>query len=81
MFGIAVKGMEEVIKQRIKAANDLFSAAVSRVKQPIEAMFNWMIEKTDVQRARKVSSTKDLIDYRMPRNLNNLTLLNDEKKL
>jgi hypothetical protein len=56
-----VKGMEEVIKQRIKAANDLFSTAVSRVRQPIEAMFNWLIQKTDIQRASKVRSTKGLM--------------------
>lgn len=57
----AVKGMEEVIKQRIKAANDLFSTAVSRVRQPIEAIFNWLIEKTDIQAASKVRSTKGLM--------------------
>lgn len=57
----AVKGMAEVIKQRIKAANDLFSTAVSRVRQPIEAIFNWLIEKTDIQRASKVRSTKGLM--------------------
>jgi hypothetical protein len=57
----AVKGMEEVIKQRIKASNDLFSTAVSRVRQPIEAMFNWLIQKTDIQRASKVRSTKGLM--------------------
>ena len=33
----AVKGMADVIKKRDKAANDLFSTAVSRVRQPIEA--------------------------------------------
>lgn len=57
----AVKDMEEVIKQRIKAANDLFSTAVSRVRQPIEAMFNWLIQKTDIQRASNVRSTKGLM--------------------
>lgn len=53
--------MEEVVKQRIKAANDLFSTAVSRVRQPIEAMFNWLIQKTDIQRASNVRSTKGLM--------------------
>lgn len=57
----AVKGMPDVIKQRIKAANDLFSTAVSRVRQPVEAIFNWLIEKTDIQRASKVRSTKGLM--------------------
>jgi len=57
----AVKGMPEVIKQRIKAANDFFSTAVSRVRQPVEAMFNWLIEKADIQKASKVRSTKGLM--------------------
>lgn len=57
----AIKGMPEVIKQRIKAANDLFSTAVSKVRQPIEAIFNWLIEKADIQKASKVRSTKGLI--------------------
>lgn len=35
-----VKAAAEVIKQKIKAANDLFSTAVSRVMEPVEAIFN-----------------------------------------
>jgi len=57
----AVKGMADVIKKRDKAANDLFSTAVSRVRQPIEAFFNWLIEKVDIQKAGKVRSTKGLL--------------------
>jgi len=57
----AVKGMEEVIKQRIKAADDLFSTAVSRIRQPVESIFNWLIEKADIQKASKVRSTKGLM--------------------
>jgi hypothetical protein len=57
----AVKNQPECIKQRDKAANDLFSTAVSRVRQPIESLFNWLIEKTDIQRASKVRSTKGLL--------------------
>jgi len=57
----ATKGMPEVVKQRNKAADDLFSTAVSKVRQPIEALFNWLIEKTDIQRASKVRSTKGLL--------------------
>jgi hypothetical protein len=56
-----VKGQSEELKQRDKAANDLFSTAVSRVRQPIESLFNWLIEKTDIQRASKVRSTKGLM--------------------
>jgi len=57
----AVKGQDETLKQRDKAANDLFSTAVSKVRQPIEALFNWLIEKTDIQRASKVRSAKGLL--------------------
>jgi Transposase DDE domain len=57
----AIKGQPDVIRQRDKAANDLFSTAVSTVRQPIESLFNWLIEKTDIQRASKVRSTKGLL--------------------
>lgn len=57
----AVKGQPEVIKQQNKAADDLFSKAVSTIRQPIESLFNWIIAKTDIQRANKVRSTKGLL--------------------
>jgi len=57
----AIKGQTEQEKQRNKAADDLFSKAVSTVRQPIEGFFNWLIEKTDFQRAGKVRSTKGLM--------------------
>ena len=56
-----IKGQTEWEKQFDKATNDLFSKAVSRVRQPIEAFFNWLIEKTDFQKASKVRSTKGLL--------------------
>lgn len=56
-----VRNQPENIKQRDKAANDLFSTAVSRIRQPIEALFNWLIEKTDIQRASRVRSTNGLL--------------------
>ncbi|WP_366185944.1 transposase [Flavobacterium ovatum] len=56
-----VKGECQENKNRDKAANDLFSTAVSRVRQPIESFFNWLIQKTDIQRASKVRSTKGLL--------------------
>ena len=49
-----IKGEPEVLKQREKAARDLFSQAVSKVRQPIESFFNWLNEKTEIQRASKV---------------------------
>lgn len=56
-----IKGQTENMKMWDKAANDLFSTAVSKVRQPIESLFNWLIEKTDIQRASKVRSTKGLM--------------------
>jgi len=57
----AIKGQSEWEKQYDRAANDLFSKAVSTVRQPIESFFNWLIEKTDFQRAGKVRSAKGLL--------------------
>ena len=57
----AVKGQTEAEKQWDRAADNLFSRAVSKVRQPIEGFFNWLIEKTDFQRASKVRSTKGLM--------------------
>lgn len=57
----AVKGMNDIIKKRIKAADDLFSTTVSRVRQPIEALFSWLIQKTDIQKASLVRSLKGLL--------------------
>lgn len=56
-----IKGQSTWEKQFDRAANDLFSTAVSRIRQPIESLFNWFIEKTDFQRASKVRSAKGLI--------------------
>ena len=56
----AIKGMPEVLKKMDRAANDLYSRAVSKVRQPIEALFSWLIEKTEIQRASRVRSTKGL---------------------
>jgi hypothetical protein len=58
-----VKGQTEQEKQRDKAYVDLFSAAVSSVREPIESLFNWLIEKTDIQRAGKVRSTEGLLTF------------------
>lgn len=49
------------LKQRNRAADDLFSTAVARLRQPIESFFNWLIEKTDLQRASKVRSSVGLL--------------------
>lgn len=56
----AVKRMQEVLKEFDRACNDLYSRAVSKIRQPIEALFSWLIEKSDIQKAGKVRSTKGL---------------------
>lgn len=56
-----VKGETQERRQFKKAADDLFSTAVSTIRQPIEGWFNWLIDKTNVQKASKVRSTKGLI--------------------
>lgn len=43
------------------AADNIYSALVSSVRQPIESLFNWLIEKTQIQIANKVRSTKGLL--------------------
>ena len=54
-----IKGQLEVIKQGDKAANDLFSTAVSTIRQSIESLFNCLIVKTDIQRASKARFTRE----------------------
>jgi len=54
------KGEADGIRQREKAFRDLFGAAVSKVRQPVESFFNWLNEKTKIQEAQKVRSTNGL---------------------
>lgn len=61
----AIKGQTEQERQRNKAYNDLFSTAVSKLRQPIESFFNWLNEKTNIQRAHKVRSTSGLLVHTM----------------
>ncbi len=62
LFSQAVsKVRQPILKQREKAARDLFSQAVSKVRQPIKSFFNWLNEKTEIQRASKVRATKGLL--------------------
>ncbi len=45
----------------LDAADQLYSTAVSRIRQPIESVFNWLEEKTKIQVASKVRSYNGLI--------------------
>lgn len=56
-----IKGEPEVLKQREKAARDLFSKDVYKVRHPIESFFNKLNEKTEIQRASKVRAIKGLL--------------------
>lgn len=49
------------LRKFTQAADDLYSAAVSSIRQPIESFFNWLIEKTDIQRGSKVRSLNGLL--------------------
>ena len=53
----SIKGASVEEKQRSKAADDLYSQAVSSARGPIEALFSWLNKKTDIQRASKFRST------------------------
>jgi hypothetical protein len=57
----ALKGQSEWERNFSQAANDIYSKAVSTIRQPIESLFNWLIQKTDIQYASKVRSTKGLM--------------------
>ena len=54
------KGWEAILKQRDMAFNELFNKAVSSVRQPIESLFNWINELTQIQNASKVRSENGL---------------------
>lgn len=47
----------------LDAADKLYSFAVSQIRQPIESFFNWIIDKTAIQAASKIRSTKGLLTH------------------
>jgi len=48
-------------QEKLGFNQNLFSTAVSQVRQPIESFFNWIIEKVAIQKASKVRSPKGLL--------------------
>lgn len=48
------------MKQKERAYNDLYNKAVSTIRQPIESLFNWINELTQIQNASKVRSSDGL---------------------
>jgi hypothetical protein len=47
----------------LESADKYKSSGVSRVRQPIESFFNWLQEKTQIQRASKVRSEEGLTSF------------------
>lgn len=47
--------------QKLEQNDSLWSKFVSSTRQPIESLFNWIIEKTGIQNASKVRSTNGLM--------------------
>ena len=45
----------------LDAADQWWSTAVSRIRQPIESLFDWIEEKIGIQRASKVRSSNGLL--------------------
>jgi hypothetical protein len=43
-----IKGQNADLKQNDKATDYQFSTAVSKIRQAIESLFNWLIEKTGI---------------------------------
>jgi hypothetical protein len=50
-------------QKELPLADKLFSKLVSKVRQPIEGFFAWIIEKTQIQKASKVRSENGLITH------------------
>jgi hypothetical protein len=45
----------------LDVADQWLSRAVRQVRQPIESLFNWINEKTGIQKASKVRSSSGLL--------------------
>ena len=56
-----VKGISQIEEYANQAPDDLFNRTVAKVRQPIESLFNWINEKTGIQKASKVRSEKGLL--------------------
>lgn len=54
------KGWKAVLKQKDRAFNHNFNKAVSSIRQPIQSLFNWINELTQIRNASKVRSSNGL---------------------
>lgn len=48
-------------KEKLLDEQKRYNKTVSKIRQPIESFFKWLIDKTDIQRASQVRSTEGLI--------------------
>lgn len=63
-------------KLKLTAEQKQFNRAVSKIRQPIESFFKWLIDKTDIQRASSVRSTEGLMIHCLGKLTFALLLLN-----
>ncbi|CAI8944381.1 hypothetical protein [Methylocaldum szegediense] len=63
-------------QMHLDAADRLYSSAVSRVRQPIEALFNGIQAKTGIETASKVRSSRGLLVHVLGRLAGAMFLLN-----
>ena len=50
-------------QKKLSFWDGVYSAAISSVKQAIESLNNWIIDKTNIQRASKVRSAAGLFAF------------------
>ena len=59
----------QAIAKRKRGQKELYydqkcqNTAISRIRQPIESFFNWLIERTGIQNASKVRATKGMLTH------------------
>ncbi len=54
-------------QKRLDAADKGYSTYVSRMRQPIESLFNWLTEKTQIQCGAKIRSEKGALVHCLDR--------------
>jgi hypothetical protein len=60
-FAVLTPVKKDKGQEHLDSADRLYSAAVSRLRQPIESLFNWIHEKTGIECASKVRSFRGLL--------------------
>ncbi len=63
-------------KEELSKVQRKYNKMVSKIRQPIESFFKWLIDKTDIQRASKVRSTEGLLIHCLGKLTFALLLLN-----